>query len=45
MVTTYGKKNKLKIQLQIMEKINCMISHTEYEIINKKNRTHRLYAY
>ena len=20
-----------------MEKINCMISHTEYEIINKKN--------
>ena len=32
------KKNKLKIQLQIMEKINCMISHTEYEIINKKNR-------
>ena len=32
------EKNKLKIQLQIMEKINCMISHTEYEIINKKNR-------
>lgn len=31
------KKNKLEIQIQIMEKNEHMISHTEYEIIDKDN--------
>ena len=31
------KKNKLETQIQIMEKNKHMISHTEYEIINKDN--------
>ena len=33
------KKNKLEIQLQEMEKNKHMISHTEYEIINKDNNS------
>ena len=32
------KKEKLKIQLRFMEKNNYMISHTNYEIINKTDK-------
>ena len=32
------KKNKLKIQLDFMRKNKCLISHTDYEIINNKNK-------
>ena len=33
------RKINLEIQLQIMEKNKYMISHTEYEIINKDNNS------
>ena len=32
------KKNKLKTQLDFMRKNKCLISHTDYEIINNKNK-------
>ena len=32
------KKNKLKVQLDFMIKNKCLISHSDYEIINKKNK-------
>lgn len=32
------KKNKLKLQLDHMKKNNCLISHTDYEIISKTNK-------
>ena len=31
-------KNKLKFQLNFMRKNKCLISHTDYEIINSKNK-------
>ncbi|MFL2897121.1 MAG: glycosyltransferase family 2 protein [Candidatus Pelagibacter sp.] len=31
------KKNKLELQIKFMKKKNCSISHTNYEIIDKKN--------
>ena len=32
------KRDKLKVQIQFMERNNCLISHTDYEIINKNNK-------
>tara|TARA_B110000014_G_C19953229_1_gene493249 strand:- start:70 stop:834 length:765 start_codon:yes stop_codon:yes gene_type:complete len=32
------KKNKLKFQLNFMRKKKCLISHTDYDIINSKNK-------
>ena len=32
----YGKKNKLKLQIEFMKKNNYLISHTSYYIFNEK---------